>query len=120
MQKLSDHFSREEFKCKCGACNQDTVDSDLIKILEHIRVHFDVPVSINSGNRCPAYNNQIGGSQRSQHMYSRAADIVVKGYSPEEVAQVAESFMHNIGGIGIYETFTHIDTRSGAPARWRG
>jgi uncharacterized protein YcbK (DUF882 family) len=120
MNKLSEHFTREELACKCGACSQDTVDSELLKILEYVRSHFDQPVIINSANRCPAYNAQIGGSPKSQHQYSRAADIVVKGHSPAEVQKLLESFMKGWGGIGSYETFTHVDTRSNGPARWKG
>jgi len=120
MNKLSEHFTREELACKCGACSQDTVDSELLKILEYVRSHFDQPVIINSANRCPAYNAQIGGSPKSQHQYSRAADIVVKGHSPAEVQELLESFMKGWGGIGSYETFTHVDTRSNGPARWKG
>ena len=120
MTKISEHFTREELSCKCGACSQDTVDSELLKILEHVRSHFDQPVIINSGNRCPAYNAQIGGSPKSQHQYSRAADIVVKGHSPAEVQELLESFMKGWGGIGSYETFTHVDTSSNGPARWKG
>ena len=120
MTKISENFTREELACKCGACSQDTVDSELLKILEHVRSHFDQPVIINSGNRCPAYNAQIGGSPKSQHQYSRAADIVVKGHSPAEVQELLESFMTGWGGIGSYETFTHVDTRSNGPARWKG
>lgn len=120
MTKISEHFTREEFACKCKNCSQDTVDSELLKILEHVRSHFDSPVIINSANRCRGYNEEIGGSKNSQHIYSRAADIVVKGHSPAEVQELLESFMKGWGGIGSYETFTHVDTRSNGPARWKG
>jgi hypothetical protein len=42
-------------------------------------------------------------------MKGKAADIVVKGHTPKEVAQYAESL--GMKGIGVYKTFTHIDTR---------
>ena len=38
-----------------------------------------------------------------------AADIVVKGVAPKDVAAYAEAI--GIKGIGLYPTFTHIDTR---------
>ena len=41
-----------------------------------------------------------------------AADIVVKGEKPEDVAAVARKFLgDNKGGVGIYSTFTHVDVR---------
>ena len=43
-------------------------------------------------------------------MKGQAADIVVKGVEPKEVAKYAESI--GVKGIGVYKTFTHIDTRT--------
>ena len=117
--KIGSHFDRSEFACKCG-CGYDTVDTQLMTLLEAIRNHFDAPVTINSACRCRGHNSNIGGSPKSQHLYGRAADIVVKGHSPAEVQQVLESFMKGWGGIGLYESFTHLDTRSNGPARWKG
>ncbi len=45
------------------------------------------PVHITSGYRPPKLNKLIGGSSRSQHMYGQAADIVVSGYTPLQVAR---------------------------------
>ena len=120
MDKIGSHFDRSEFKCKCGNCDFDTVDTTLLILLEGVRAHFDAPVIINSACRCRAHNNNIGGSPKSQHLYGRAADIVVKGHSPAEVQNLLESLMKGWGGIGSYDTFTHVDTRTKGPARWKG
>ena len=112
---LSKYFKREEFACECG-CGFDTVDAETIGVLDQVREHFDSPVVINSGCRCAAHNKYIGGAKKSQHVFGRAADIVVKGVSPSVVANYIETIMTG-GGIGRYETFTHIDTRT-KPARW--
>ena len=111
---LSDHFRRSEFRCKCG-CGQDTVDAELIAILEKIRLQFGAPVHISSGNRCPEYNRSVGGAKNSQHLKSRAADIQVKGVDPHEVQDWIDEW--HVGGMGRYESFTHIDTRN-KRARW--
>lgn len=108
-------FTREEFACKCG-CGQDTVDAELLRLLERIREHFGAPVLIGSGNRCVEYNRDVGGSERSQHLLSKAADIEVVGVSPRRVARYATEL--GAPGVGDYESFTHIDVRSGPPARW--
>jgi uncharacterized protein YcbK (DUF882 family) len=47
-----------------------------------------------------------------------AADIRVKDTSPEKVAAYAEKLLPNTGGIGVYDTFVHVDVRS-TKARWR-
>ena len=116
MGDLSEHFSRHEFACKCG-CGFDTVDAELLKVLEIIRNHFDRPITINSGCRCLRYNSRIGGANTSQHLLGRAADIDVKGIDPALVQELAVQL--GVGGIGKYKTFTHIDTRVGH-ARWAG
>lgn len=108
------YFKREELACNCG-CGQDTVDYQLAQMLDQIREWAGAPVTVTSGNRCPAYNESVGGSPKSQHLLGRAADIVVQGKTPAEVAAFAETL--SPGGLGQYLTFTHIDSRSGH-ARW--
>ena len=117
--KLSAHFSRSEFACKCGECNFDTVDAELLKVLELLRAHYNAPITINSGARCKKHNNTVGGSRGSQHTFGKASDIVVKGISAEAVADYLEAKYFDRYGIGRYSNRTHIDVRSGEPARWR-
>lgn len=112
-----EYFDRGEFSCKCG-CGFDTVDAELIRVLTDLREYFDEAVVINSGNRCKAYNQSVGGSPRSQHLFARAADVRVRGVHPDEVYAYLELQYPNCYGLGRYKTFTHIDTRSGKKARW--
>ncbi len=115
MGDLSIHFNRSEFACGCG-CGLDTVDTVLLEGLEAIRAHFERPVRVTSGFRCVTHNVAVGGSLDSQHRRGRAADIAVSGISPSDVADLAE----DLGlSVGRYVNFTHIDSRSGPPARWR-
>ena len=118
LKMLSDHFKVNEFACKDGT---DTIfiSPALVTTLEQIRKHFDVPVTINSGYRTEAYNKKVGGAAYSQHKYGTAADIVVKGVPPAEVAKYAETILVGMGGIGIYNSFTHIDVRK-IKSRWKG
>lgn len=118
LKMLSDHFEVNEFACKDGT---DTIfiSPDLVTTLEQIRKHFGAPVIINSGYRTETYNKKIGGATYSQHKYGTAADIVVKGVTPAEVAKYAETILVGMGGIGIYNSFTHIDVRK-IKSRWKG
>ena len=116
-----EHFDRSEFACKCG-CGFDTVDYELTKVLVYIRETFDRPVRINSGCRCLSHNAAVGGAMPnddgvggSQHLVGRAADVVVDGIDPQLVYELADQM--EVGGLGEYSTFTHIDTRVGY-ARW--
>jgi uncharacterized protein YcbK (DUF882 family) len=119
MGDISKHFSREEFACKCG-CGFNTVDIELLDVLVEIRTHFDDAVTINSACRCRKHNGSVGGGANSQHIYGRAADITVEGVSPDTVQTYLKNLLPGQFGIGTYDTFTHIDSRSGVPARWRG
>lgn len=115
MGDLSPHFSRSEFACKCG-CGFDTVDVELLIYLEKVRTHFEQVVTITSACRCPSYNHVVGGTVRSQHLLGRAADIAVANVSPALVQELLED---HPGGLGSYNSFTHIDTRN-TKTQWRG
>lgn len=113
---LKPNFKVKEFACNDGS---DTVliSGELVDLLQKIRDHFGVAVTINSGYRTSAYNKKVGGATNSQHVKGTAADIVAKGVDPLTVAQYAEYLMPNSGGIGVYQTFTHVDVRTNR-SRW--
>lgn len=109
--QLSKNFKVSEFSCHgSGCCATVKVDSDLVNYLQKIRDHFGAPITINSGYRCSTHNKRVGGATGSYHTKGQATDIVVKGVKPAEVAKYAESI--GILGIGLYDTFVHIDTRT--------
>jgi uncharacterized protein YcbK (DUF882 family) len=107
--KLSDNFKVREFACNDGS-NTVLVDRKLVALLQDIRDHFGASVYINSAYRTSSYNRKVGGSTNSYHVKGMAADIWVKGVAPEEVAAYAESL--GVKGIGLYDTFVHVDTRT--------
>lgn len=117
MGDLSKNFSRDEFKCNCGECEQVGPPQELVDVLQDVRDHFGRAVVINSGHRCPAYNRRVGGAFRSQHLTGKAADFNVAGHSPVEVQEYLLDKYGGRYGIGRYNTFTHVDVRPG-PARW--
>jgi len=116
MSKISPHFSRHEFACHCG-CGFDTVDSELLRLLEEIRTHFNDVVHVNSCSRCVAHNATVGGAESSQHLVSKAADINVFGVASEAVADYIDERYPSRYGLGRYSAFTHVDVRQ-EHARW--
>lgn len=109
--QLSKNFKLSEFACKgSDCCTSVKVDSKLVTFLQKIRDHFGKAVTINSGYRCSTHNKKVGGTTGSYHTKGQACDIVVSGVKPIEVAKYAESI--GILGIGLYDTFVHIDTRT--------
>ena len=124
MAKLTTNFSLEEFKCKDGSDIPNDVLPNIIELAKNLQVLRDYlgkSITINSGYRSPKYNAKIGGVKNSQHVKGKAADIVVKGMTPKEVALVIEGLIEKgkmkQGGLGIYPNFTHYDIR-GVKARW--
>ena len=114
--QLSKNFKLKEFQCKDGS-NQVVLDSQLLNKLQELRDLLNKPIIINSAYRNKEYNKKVGGAANSQHLFGRAVDIKVNGMDPHEVARVAEVI--RFGGIGIYPSFVHLDTRPGR-ARWKG
>lgn len=109
--KLSKNFNTIEFDCKGkGCCSKTLIEPKLIEQLQKIRNHFGKPITINSGYRCSIHNKAVGGTINSKHTKGMAADIKIQGVKPLKVAQYAESI--GIKGIGLYDTFTHVDTRT--------
>jgi uncharacterized protein YcbK (DUF882 family) len=124
--KLEENFSLSEFKCRDGSdVPEDLMDNVclLAKNLQVLREHVGLPIRVISGYRSPKYNRKIGGARKSQHMVAKAADIKIKGMTPAEVKAVIVELIKegkmNVGGIGLYTTFTHYDVR-GRNARWYG
>ncbi len=119
MGDLSEYFNRDEFKCKCEKCNFDTVDHELIVVLETMRYYFNKPIIINSACRCARHNANEGGGTNSKHLYGLAADIIVKSIMPKDVQEYLINTYPDKYGIGVYNSFTHIDVRA-KKARWCG
>lgn len=124
--RLSKNFSFTEFASRDGAEPTPDVLENLRKLtrnLEVIREHFgNVPIKINSGWRSPAYNKTIpNAASNSQHVKGKAADIVIKGFTPRQIAAELEKLIAakkiSQGGIGVYPNFLHYDIR-GKKARW--
>lgn len=112
----ANNFNRSEFACKCG-CGMDTVDAELLYLLNELRRDGGRAVHILSGNRCEEYNEKVGGAKNSNHLISRAADIMIIGVTPYQVFSHFNQKYPDSFGLGLYKTFVHVDTRD-IMARW--
>lgn len=125
MGNLSEHFDTSEFgiQCRCGCgfgSKVEDLNPDLFAELEVLReVLGNKPIRVNSCARCKKYNRAVGSTDTSQHVVGNAADIVVEGWTPRQVANMAEELWPDKYGIGRYSQFTHIDVRRNK-ARWYG
>lgn len=59
-----------------------------VHILQPLRDFIGRPIIVNSGFRSLQVNRLVGGSATSQHVLGQAADIVVEGMSPLELAKI--------------------------------
>lgn len=128
--QLTRNFTKEEFDSKDGSEMPPDVLRNIQYLAENLQRLRDYialekgrehPITINSGYRSPDHNKKVKGSPKSKHLLGKAADIAVKGMTPKEVAHKIEELIltgrMRQGGIGIYPTFVHYDTR-GQKARW--
>lgn len=90
-----------------------TINLDFLDMVQGFRKYLDKPFIINNlehrfrGTRSPKESMTLGG--RPFHPMGVAVDLTVKGLAPEIVAFEAKKF--GFRGIGLYDTFTHIDMR---------
>lgn len=128
--KLTKNFHSDEFRCKCG-CNMPNDVFENIEILaiqlQALRDYVGRPIRINSAYRCESHNKAIKGSKRSQHLLGKASDITIDTFTPDEVVDIIENMLTNemlpsfyVGGVGRYNSFTHLDIRKVVDkiARW--
>ncbi len=115
-KNLTKNFKVREFRCKDGA-DKILICQETVNILQAIRDYFGQPITINSAYRTPTHNKKVGGASSSQHVKGTACDIVVKNVPPKAVAAYLEANYKN-HGIGLYNTFVHIDSR-GRKTYWK-
>jgi len=119
--QLSPHFTLGEF------LHDESIEGVTLDVIENLRLLSkelegvrkllgDKPIKILSGFRTPEHNRAVGGVKGSQHLYGKAADIVVDGIPPHKVQKALADWP---GGMGAYSNFTHLDVR-GFRARWSG
>lgn len=124
--KIGKYFDEHEFACHCDRHGVDAeghpildyiIDKRLVDVLDRIRERLGVPITVNSGYRCPEHNAEVGGVSDSQHVLGTAADITYDGIDIDRLAEIAEEC--GADGIGkyYYQDFVHIDVR-GYAARW--
>lgn len=120
---LSEHFTDKELACRCARhggglfCN---VAPELLKLAETVRAVLGVPMVVTSCCRCPAHNAEEGGVKSSKHLCAdkqpaRAMDFKPQGVKPlaayrQILAARKAGKLPDLGGIGLYDTFLHIDT----------
>lgn len=74
-----------------------------------VREHFNVPVTISSGLRCPTHNANNKGVYNSRHLTGKAMDFSVRGFSASSVLAYVQSLPEIRYSYAIDGTWVHMD-----------
>lgn len=113
-----------------------------LKVLQTIRTVINTPILINSAYRNPSHNQLVEGKPNSLHLIFNAIDFSVPAYDHSTLQhlftliksrnfvtlchfnEINYTLTPNLMGIGLYQSFIHIDTRGllarPSPAEWYG
>ena len=117
--QLTKNFKLSEFRCKCGKCNMSNeVFANVQNVANNLQVLRDAlktPININSAVRCKNHNQLVKGSPKSQHLLGKAVDIITNKFIVNQIYDVVIKLQKQgkikFNGIGIYNTFLHLDLR---------
>jgi len=103
-----ENFTPKEIACK--GTGKLLVDERSMDMLQELRYGIGKPFYINSGYRSPEHNSAVGGAKSSYHLRGMAFDISLRNLVRSDLVSMAKSI--GFRGIGYYQSFQHIDTRS--------
>lgn len=117
---LTRNFSLAEVQCRCG-CGLANIDLSFMERVQELRDVFAAPMTITSGVRCEAHNKAIRGAANSYHVGQGARlpmALDIKIVDSLERYRFLKLAMVGFNGVGIDESFIHIDGRSSVPVCW--
>jgi zinc D-Ala-D-Ala carboxypeptidase len=122
--QLTEHFTLEEMihSDTANACGISNTPNEaeianltrLCGVLEQVRALCgDHAVTVSSGFRCEALNEEVGGVENSAHRYGLGADIVIPEFG--DPTEVWEQIMPSVKELGIDQL---IDESNSQGHRW--
>lgn len=122
-QALSPNFSLNELCASTTALSygmsnlpNKAVVGALEALVEHVlqplRDTLSKPIKISSGYRNPELNKRVGGVQNSQHCLGEAADIIIKGMTPTDVAKAIIAMNLEFDQLICEPTWVHVSYSS--------
>lgn len=116
---LSENFTLEEMTASETAVRygiDNTPNNEVLMnlrrlalFLEEVRKAVGVPLRINSAYRSPEANAKVGGKPTSQHCKGAAADIKVKGMTPDQVVKaIIKAGLDYDQVIREFDSWTHV------------
>lgn len=109
------YFSIDEFDCKHTGKNE--MNHDFLELLDELRERCDFPFYVTSGYRDKTHPIEMVKKNPGVHTEGIAADIAISsGYQRRKI--VEEAIKMGFNGIGIANSFIHVDSRAGKPIMW--
>ena len=109
------YFLRSEFDCSHTGKND--IEDHFVRKLDQLRYNCGFPFIVTSGYRHPTHPSEISKERPGTHTKGIAADIAVdNGHHRRKLVETALAL--GFSGVGVADTFVHIDVRSTFPVLW--
>ena len=109
------YFKIQEFDCQETGNNQ--MDPVFLARLDELRGRCGFPFKITSGYRDPEHSIEKKKAKPGTHAQGIAADIAVTN-GADRYKLISTAMDMGFAGIGIADTFIHVDARETTPVVW--
>ncbi len=109
------YFDIKEFDCSETGENQ--MDKQFLEMLDVLRENCGFPFVITSGYRSIEHSIEQRKAKGGTHTQGIASDIKIND-SKKRMIIVTEALRLGFTGIGIADTFIHVDIREKTPVMW--
>lgn len=94
---------------------RDSIKALVENVLQPLRDAWGGPLNINSGYRCKALNEAVGGVESSQHRKGEAADVACT--DPLALARLAKRLKLPFDQMIVYPSFVHFSHKMNGKQR---
>lgn len=119
-EMYTDNFSVNELRCKCDKCKGNVphqMEEYALRKHQLLRMVLGRAYTPNSAYRCPLHKDESKKKKPGEHTRT-AMDIPVRG-GAQRMAVVKAAHLVGATGIGVANSFIHVDFRSTAPMLWK-
>ena len=109
------YFKIEEFDCR--ETGENNMERAFLDLLDELRHSSGFPFVITSGYRSPRHSIEAAKPVPGKHAQGIAADIAVYNASQRHTL-LKHAFNLGFTGIGVADTYIHLDTRGTTPVVW--
>lgn len=105
------YFTPDEpfIRCPCGKCAGELPEEKLMRLADKVRDQAGVPMIPTSTVRCAAHNAAVGGVYNSRHLFRRAMDFYLKGWSAQKTLALVKQQPEVAYAYAIDDSAVHMD-----------